>query len=344
MVPFAGWDMPVQYSSILDEVRTVRNGSGLFDVSHMGRLRFNGAGAAAFLDRFLSASVPSLAIGQGKYNLICNTEGGIIDDAVVYRLAEERFLLVVNASNTQAVLEWIGPELKKAKDVSFQNITADFAMIAFQGPNAPRIMQGFTTADLSQLKQFRCVETKVKDKDALLCRTGYTGEDGFEIILASQEAESFWLRLMDKGAKPCGLGARDVLRLEAALLLHGNDMTTAINPFESGLEKFVFLDKEDYIPGPALRKIKEKGVLHKLVGFELLDKGIARHGYPILKDGKQLGNVTSGTFSPTLDKSIGMGYVPVALASPGTELQIDLRGKIMEARVVPLPFYSRKRK
>ncbi len=344
LVPFAGWEMPVQYSGILDEVRIIRGASGLFDVSHMGRLRFEGPNAAAFLNRFLSANVPALEIGQGKYHVICNANGGIIDDAVVYRVAEERYLLVVNASNTQAVLDWIGPELKKAKGVEFNNRTGETAMIAFQGPKAAEIMKGLTPADLSQMKAFRCQHTSVAGKSGLLCRTGYTGEDGFEIILPAQEAESVWLRLMDKGARPCGLGARDVLRLEAALLLHGNDMDTSVNPFEAGLERFVFLDKEDYVPGPALRRIKEQGVARKLVGFELLDRAIARHGYAISQGGKQVGNVTSGTFSPTLDKSIGLGYVPVALSAPDTRLQIDLRGNLLQAKVVPLPFYSRKKK
>ncbi len=336
--------MPIQYSGILDEVRSVRNESGLFDVSHMGRLRFTGPGAASFLNRFLSANIPALSIGQGKYHVICNREGGIIDDAVVYRLSEERFLLVVNASNTDAVLDWIRLDLDRARDVKLENITDDYGMIAFQGPQTAEIMKDLTPTDLSKLRLFRCIEARVAEKDALLCRTGYTGEDGFEIILPSSDADTLWRLLMEKGAKPCGLGARDVLRLEAGLLLHGNDMDTSVNPFEAGLERFVFLNKDDYVAGPALKRIQEDGPSRKLVGLELLGRGIARHDFAIVNGERIIGRVTSGTFSPTLDKSIGLGYVPAEYSSPDTKILVDIRGKMVEAKVVRLPFYSRKRK
>ena len=344
MVLFAGWELPVRYSSILSEVRAVRSSSGLFDVSHMGRLRFSGHGASSFLNRFLSVDVPELSVGQGRYHVVCNHEGGIIDDALVYRLGEERFLLIVNASNLAAVLDWITPHLAQWEDVRLENVSTDYAMIAFQGPLAMDVLEEVTPADLQRLRPFRCVETFVAGKDVLLCRTGYTGEDGFELILASRDAEATWRLLADRGAKPCGLGARDVLRLEAGLLLHGNDMDASVNPFEAGLDRFVDLEKDDYIPGPALRRIRERGISRKLVGLETLGRGIARHGSSITDNGKPIGKVTSGTYSPTLDKSIGLGYVPPEYASRNTRLQVDIRSKPIEAQVVSVPFYSKRRK
>ena len=343
MVPFAGWEMPLQYKSILEEARAVRSGSGLFDVSHMGRVWFSGPGAATFLDRFLSANVLKLGEGRARYHLICDEKGGIIDDAVVYRVGEERFLLVVNADNTAAVLDWLGPSATKRQDVVMEDVTAGYAMIAFQGPQAVATLEPLSSVQPSSLRLFGCVEALVAGKEALLARTGYTGEDGFEIILPRGDAEYMWRLLIEKGAEPCGLGARDVLRLEVGLLLHGNDMDTSVNPFEADLERFVYLDKDEYIAGPALRRIREQGPSRRLVGFKMLDRAIPRHDCPIIDGQDRIGRVTSGGYSPTLDMSIGLGYVPVGFSAPGTRLKVDIRGRILEAEVVSTPFYSRKR-
>jgi aminomethyltransferase len=354
MVPFGGWEMPIQYASILDEARAVRSRAGIFDVSHMGRVDIQGPGAAAFLDRVLSINVQAMRTGRARYNLICNEAGGIIDDCIVYRRGEAHFLLIPNAANTPTVLVWLarwspdypvsslikgGPE----RQVRIENVTSRFAMIAHQGPQALAMLQELTSTDLSSIRPFAAVEAQVAGEDTLLARTGYTGEDGFELILPSEAAPRVWKLLMDKGAVPCGLGARDVLRLEAGLLLHGNDMDTSANPYEAGLEKFVEPDREGYVAGAALRRIRDQGVDRRLVGFNMVERGIPRHGYPIVHDSRQIGQVTSGGHSPTLDMSIGLGYVPTDYSTVGSRFHVDIRGRLVEAEVTSLPFYSRRK-
>ena len=343
MVPFAGWEMPIQYSSILEEARAVRSKAGLFDVSHMGRVDFRGADAASVLDRSLSVNVPGLRIGRARYNVICDEAGGIIDDCIVYRREEQRFLLVPNSANTAAVLEWVSRWVSKADDVQIDEVTTDLAMIAHQGPEAASMLSDLTPADIGSMRLFAAVETEVGGVPTLLARTGYTGEDGFELILPSDAAPDIWRALMDRGAVPCGLGARDVLRLEAGLLLHGNDMDRSTNPYEAGLERFVNPDREDYAAGEALRRARDGGVSRRLVGFNVVGRGIARHGYAIADGSEQIGEVTSGSHSPTLDRSIGLGYVPTGFSAEGSRFQIDVRGRSVEAEVTALPFYSRKR-
>ena len=343
IVPFSGWEMPIQYSGILAEARAVRSGSGLFDVSHMGRADIVGPGAAQFLNRLLSVDVAGMRQGRARYNVICNRDGGIIDDCIVYRRGEERFLLIPNAGNTDAVLEWLALQNPDQHDVHIDNVTTKYAMIAHQGPQAAEILQALATADLSAMRPFRAVETQVAGVDTLLARTGYTGEDGFELILPSQAATDVWRALMDRGAVPCGLGARDVLRLEAGLLLHGNDMDASTNPYEAGLDKFVSPDRESYVARDALRRARDDGVDRRLVGFTLLGRGIPRHGYGIMDGSRRIGEVTSGGHSPTLDRSIGLGYVPTGYSTVGSRFQIDVRGRTVEAEVTTLPFYSRRR-
>ncbi len=344
LVAFAGWEMPLQYTSILDEARAVRANCGLFDVSHMGRILFTGEGAASFLNRILSADVLGLRVGRARYNLICNQDGGIIDDTVVYRLGEERFILVANASNTPSVLDWLARWAPGHSGLQFKEVTQEYSMIAFQGPQAVSIMDGLCPFPASSLKPFGCAETQVAGREVFLSRTGYTGEDGFELILSKEDAPYVWSVLLNKGAKPNGLGARDTLRLEAGLLLHGTDMDASVNPFEAGLERFVQAEKEGYIAGEALKRIQKAGITRRLVGFKVAARNIPRHHYPILDGNMEIGRVTSGGYSPTLDKSIGLGYVPVGYSAPGSRFQIDIRGRAVEAQVVPLPFYSRQRK
>ncbi|MBI4311852.1 MAG: glycine cleavage system aminomethyltransferase GcvT [Chloroflexi bacterium] len=344
MTPFAGWEMPIQYrDGILAEARAVRSASGLFDVSHMGRIFVNGPQAAALLDWVTTADVPKLALGQGRYTLICTEAGGILDDAIVYRLGEERFLLVCNASNRPAVWEW----LQRWRGSRFPSVTLDdrtleVGMIAWQGPATPAAMEALCPGLPKSLRIFRITQASIAGIAALVARTGYTGEDGFEIMPSSADTPALWERLQQAGATPCGLGARDILRLEAALPLHGNDISTATNPFEAGLDRFVSLDKESAAT-PALRQVLQRGLTRKLTGFRMTERGVPRHGYPILADGKTAGEVTSGGYSPTLDAYVGMGYVAVELAAPGSRFAIDIRGKATEAEVVALPFYSRRR-
>ena len=341
-VPFAGWEMPVQYGSILDESRAVRNGVGLFDVSHMGRLEISGADAARLLSSTLSVSVYRLGVGRARYNVICDESGGIIDDCIVYRRGRERFLLVPNASNTDAVIEWLEKWTPDGSDVSMKNVTAEIAMIACQGPDAEDTLQRLTDFDLSlsNLRPFRGRSMTIRGAACYVGRTGYTGEDGFEIMPPSDDAPALWQALVELGAASCGLAARDVLRLEAGLLLHGNDMDTSINPYEAGLDRFVNPDRDEYVAGEALRKIRDEGVSRKMVGFSMVGRGIARHGYAVLHGQDRIGEVTSGGPSPTLDLNIGMGYVPTAYSEPGTRIDIEIRGRPVEARVTDLPFYA----
>jgi aminomethyltransferase len=343
MAPFGGWDMPVQYAGILDEARAVRSRAGMFDVSHMGRVDITGSGAAAFLGRVLSSGVSGLKVGRARYGVICNLEGGIIDDAIVYRLADDRFLLIPNAANADAVVEWISRWLRSDDRASIRVVTAELAMIALQGPQAAAILPGLTPHDLSRLRPFRAVETVVMGAQALVARTGYTGEDGFEIVLTPGNAVRLWEMLLEKGATPCGLGARDVLRLEAGLALHGNDIDLSTNPYEAGLARFVDPDRADYVAGEALRRIRDEGNERSFVGFNMVGRGIARQGHPIMDGSERIGTVTSGGVSPTLDINIGMGYVPTGFSDPPTRFQIDVRGRLVDAEVTALPFYSRRR-
>ncbi len=343
MVPFAGWEMPVQYKSILSETRAVRSGAGVFDVSHMGHLDVEGSGAGQLLSRVLSVDVTRMRPGRARYNLICNEMGGIIDDALVYRRSEDRYLLVPNASNTEEVLIWLVRWRTSMDGTTVEDVTARYGMIALQGPEAAGILGPLTDADLAALRRFNAVDATVAGAGAFVSRTGYTGEDGFELIVPSEEAITVWEALVNAGVVPCGLGARDVLRLEAGLPLHGNDLDAATNPYEAGLGRFVDPDREGYVAGEALRSVRDRGPDRHLVGLDVLGRGIPRHGYAIAAGDETVGSVTSGSFSPTLDRSIGMGYVPTGRETVGSRLQIDIRGRPVDAAVTPLPFYSREK-
>lgn len=334
--------MPVQYpAGIIAESRAVREGSGIFDVSHMGRIEFTGPGAVAFLDTVLSAHVAELKPGRSKYHMICNQEGGIIDDAIVYRLEEDRCLLVVNAANAKADLSWITPKAEAFGGVVWKDITAETGMIALQGPKSVELADSLSGVSASGIRRFRIGEINVAGVPCLAARTGYTGEDGFELMPAGDDLEELWNALKEAGSAECGLGARDVLRLEAGLMLHGNDMTVDNNPYEAGLGWTIKLEKPDYIPGVALGRIAASETPRTIAGFRMKGRAIPRQGMDILQGGKPVGEVTSGTHSPTLDADIGMGYVPRQLADVGTEIQIDVRGRHVEAEIVELPFYKR---
>ena len=349
MMPFGGWDMPVQYSGILAEVSAVRNAAGLFDVSHMGRMYISGPRATELLDWVLTGSVESLRVGRARYCMICNEQGGIIDDTIFYRLAEHRYLLIPNAGNRTTVAAWLQQWINQRfpGGCTLEDRTQATALLALQGPNAPQIMDQLCTLESgrvpSGLRFFAWGEGEILGKDVLLGRTGYTGEDGFEIVVDSTDAQALWKYLLDKGAMPCGLGARDVLRLEAGLPLHGHEIDAETTPVEAGLERFAHAEK-GYVGCQVVRQQQEHGVQRKLIGLTVPGRSAPRAGYDILDQGQKVGRITSGTFSPTLDTSIAMGYVLVRYASPGQALQVDIRGRASQAQVVTLPFYSRPRR
>lgn len=346
MVPFGGWDMPVQYSGIINEVTAVRTEAGIFDVSHMGRLYISGKQAGAFLDRILTGSATNLRIGRARYCLICNEAGGVIDDTIFYRLADDEYLLIPNAGNRPAVLDWFHGwiDAEFAGQVTIEDRTFDSGLIALQGPRAATLLDTlFRLADgspPSSLRFFTWGQGDFQGRTVFAGRTGYTGEDGFELSMPSQDAVPVWNALVEAGALPCGLGARDVLRLEAGLPLHGHEIDPETSPIEAGLDRFVRREG-GYIGQPVLSAHRSQGTERKLVGLKLPGRSAPRAEYPILSQDRQVGQVTSGSFSPTLDTSIAMGYVLAGYTEAGTVLQVDIRGRIASAEVVPLPFYSR---
>ena len=345
MVPFGGWDMPVEYSGLISEHLAVRKAAGLFDVSHMGEFEVEGRGALAFLQRVTANDVAKLVDGQAQYSALPMPNGALVDDVIVYRRAPDRYLLVVNAGNIEKDFRWLqeqGPQ-----DVRLENKSDSYALVALQGPRAVEILQPLTKMDLNGLKYYHFADTEVDSYAVTVSRTGYTGEDGFEIFAQPQLVEAFWKRLLDagreKGLVPAGLGARDTLRLEARMCLYGQDMDETTSLVEAGLGWIVSLDesKGDFPGRAVLAEQKKHGAPRKLVGFEVTGRGIARHGYPVLVHDERVGEVTSGTYAPFLQKNIGLCYVPTARAAVGTELAIDIRERKVPARVVPTPFYKR---
>ena len=345
MVPFAGWEMPVQYRSILSEARAVRSAAGIFDVSHMGRILLEGPDARALLDWVHTAGIGErMAVGRARYGMLCNAQGGIIDDGIVYRLGEQRFLLVANAANTQTVLDWLECwRNERFPGVSIDDQTDRVAMVALQGPRAVEIVGRLSGFDPAAVRPFHCAQVSVQGRRTLVARTGYTGEDGVEIMPAAEDTTRLWELLMEHGALPCGLGARDVLRLEAGLLLHGSDMDASVTPVEAGLERFVTAGSA-FCGSDAIQRHLTASPERCLVGFYTLAKGTVPRGHSSIWAGDAaVGQVTSGSYSPTLDRNIGLGYVPLQFASPGAGIRIEVRGRFVDAVTVGLPFYSRSR-
>lgn len=344
MVPFAGWEMPLQFAGIVEEHHTVRRRAGLFDISHMGRLTVEGPDAAAFLRSLCTYDVTRIALGEGHYALVCREDGGILDDIYVFRSAEQRFLAVVNAANARRIGEWARARLPHGSRVTLVDRQAETAMLALQGPEAPSHLESLTPGVARGLAARRCTEVEIEGSLAFASRTGYTGEDGFELVVPAADGPRFWRRLIDRGVQPCGLGARDSLRLEAALALYGNDIDESTNPFEAGLDWTVtFDDGADFVGRQALLRIREAGVSRQLTCIRALERGVMRAGCSVLHAGRPVGRLTSGGFSPTLGVSIGLGYLPLELAVVGTEFEVDVRGKPLRAQVVPRPFYRRGR-
>jgi aminomethyltransferase len=345
LVEFAGWEMPVQYAGVIEEHRAVRTAAGLFDVSHMGEIRVRGAGAESFLQRLTPNDVSKLTPGRAHYSGLLTERGTYVDDILIYRLAADDFMVVVNASNAPRDFEWIASRagsLGSDTDAEVVDESDRWALIALQGPKAKEILEPLSPG-ASELRYYGFRQGEVAGRPALISRTGYTGEDGFELYLDPEHAPALWRRLLEAGASPAGLGARDTLRLEAAMALYGHEIDETTTPWEAGLNWVVKLDKGDFAGRDALVAQKQAGVPRKLVGFEVEGRGIARQGHAVLsgEGGEAVGAVTSGTWSPTYEKALGLAYVPLDLAAPGTPLTLDVRGRQLAARVVETPFYRR---
>jgi len=348
MVDFGGWDMPVQYpAGTIEEHLRTRNHVGLFDVSHMGEIDVRGADAIAFVNKLTSNDVTKLVDGQAQYTTLTKPEGTIIDDLVVYRFAADHLLLVVNASTTDKDWEWIKAH-QSGESVELNNVSADYCQLALQGPDAQSILQKLTDVPLEEIKYYRFTRGSVDGVEGIISRTGYTGEDGFEVYAPADRAEQLWNKILDTGnmgtptgVLPCGLAARNTLRLEAGLALYGHEIDETTTPLEANLGWICKLDKGDFIGRDALAKQKEVGVKRKLVGFEVTNRGIARDDQEVLIDGERVGKVTSGSPAPFLKKNIGLAYVPVEFANVGQAINIDVRGRLVGAQVVKTPFYKR---
>jgi len=348
MVEFGGWDMPVQYpaGTVSEHLRT-RKHAGLFDVSHMGEIDVRGPDAISFVNRLASNDASKLVDGQAQYSALTTPEGTIIDDLLVYRFAGDHLLLVVNAGTTDKDWEWISSH-HETENVQLRNASAEFCQIALQGPDALSILQQITTVPLDEIKYYHFTEDKVDEVPAIISRTGYTGEDGFEVYASPDKAEQLWNKILDVGkygeeygVMPCGLAARNTLRLEAGMALYGHEIDETITLLEANLGWICKLNKGDFIGRERLQKQKQEGIKRKLIGFEVTDRGIARDGQDVLMDDQRVGQVTSGSPAPFLKKNIGMAYVPVELANEGRVFEIDVRGRKVGAQIVPLPFYKR---
>jgi aminomethyltransferase len=339
IVDFAGWDMPVIYTSIVEEHQAVRTAAGMFDISHMGRLWVQGPDALDLVQLLYTNNAATMKDGQVRYGLVCNPQGGIRDDVLVYRWADG-FGMVVNASNRKKIVDWI-QEHGGRRNVQVSDTTQSGCMVAVQGPNAVELCRGIVPAAIDQLPYYFACRTTFRGKNCAVSRTGYTGEDGFEFIISADQGVTLWEELLSRGAKPCALGARDTLRLEAAMPLYGHELSEEIDPFQAGLSWAVKLEKGEFLGREALLKRKADTSLRQRIGLELAGKRIPREGFAVLADAP-VGQVTSGTFAPTLQKCLAMAYVEPASSAPGTKLAIDIRGKPEPATVVKLPFYKRK--
>lgn len=350
MVDFGGWDMPVQYpAGTIEEHLRTRQHAGLFDVSHMGEIDVRGAEAIALVNYLVSNDASKLIDGQAQYSALTTPAGTVVDDLLVYRIAEDQLLLVVNAGTTEKDWDWI--KAHRQSDVAtLQNVSAGYCQLAIQGPDAIGILQQLTDLPLAEIKYYHFRQGQVDSIPAIVSRTGYTGEDGFEVYADSSKAEHLWNKILDAGnygtptgVLPCGLAARNTLRLEAGMALYGHEIDEETTLLEANLGWICKLNKGDFIGREVLAKQKEAGVTRRLIGFEVTERGIARDGQDVVIDGAKVGKVTSGSPAPFLKKNIGMAYVPVAAANEGRQIQIDVRGKLVDAQIVKTPFYKREK-
>ncbi len=339
---FGGWGMPVSYSGILEEAMAVRTSCGLFDLCHMGEFILTGEDSGKFLNRVTTRDVTKLAPGEIVYSLLCTEEGGIIDDILIYRFDDKgspTYMVVANAANTSKDLEWLMAQEHRSEAIEIQDKSQEIGLLAIQGPKSPEILAQLTEEELSSLTYYTFRMMKVGGVDALVSRTGYTGEDGFEIYFNPSEGLQLWDKLLSAGSIiPVGLGARDVLRLEMGYTLYGNDINEDTDPLEARISWTIAWEKDEFIGKEALLRKKEKGVSRRLTAFVMDERGVPRHGSPIFYEGSEIGRVTSGTYSPYMKKEIGMGYLPIELTSPETRIEVDIRGKVRKAHVVKTPF------
>ena len=344
LIDFGGWEMPVQYAGVIEEHQTVRTKAGLFDVSHMGEIDVSGNEALEFVQMLITNDVSVLEDGKILYSPMCYPDGGIVDDLLVYRYDSNHFFIVVNASNTDKDYSWMIVQAKNF-DVDIRNVSDRYAQLALQGPLAEKILQGISNIDLAKINYYSFQHGEIAGLQCLISRTGYTGEDGFEIYVSPEKARQLWRKIIEIGApegiEPIGLGARDTLRFEARLPLYGHELGAEISPLEVGLSAFVKLDKAAFIGRDVLRTQKEQGILRQLVGLEMIGRGIARAQYPLQKNGEDIGFVTSGSFSPTLNKNIALGLIRADLAAQGDILDVLIRGKTVQAKIIPTLFYKR---
>ena len=337
IVPFAGWEMPVTYEGILEEHSAVRTHVGMFDVSHMGEVEVEGPGALTYLQLVLSNDVAKIELGGAQYSCLCNEAGGVLDDLFVYRLGGDRYLIVTNAANHEADLAWLG-RWSRGHDVAVRDVADRYAMLAVQGPHARTVLE--RALKIALPPRFRVEHARVGGRPALICGTGYTGEDGVELLLDPEVAAPIWAELLDAGVVPCGLGARDTLRLEVCYPLHGNELTAERNPIEAGLG-WCCAEATGFLGSAAIAAARAEGTAEKLAPFEIEGAGIPRQGNPVLAGGEPAGEVTSGTFAPSLERGAGIAYVRADLAEPGTEIEIDVRGKRRPARIASKPLYRK---
>jgi len=343
MIEFGGWEMPVQYTGILAEHQAVRTRAGLFDLSHMGEIEVAGPRSLEVCQELLVTNVAQVRLGQAQYSVLCYPEGGIVDDVIGYRIAEDRYLFCVNASNIEKDYDWLTTHNRGRAGII--NRSDEYALIAVQGPQSRTILQRLTTLDLGQMRRYWSVVGEVAGVSTLVARTGYTGEDGFELFVPAQSSTAVWTACLDAGRNeelaPIGLGARDTLRLEAGYLLYGNDIDAHTTPLEAGLQRLVKFDKEKFLGREALLRQHASGIAQQLIGLKMAEPGIPRHGYVLWHEERPVGRVTSGTQSPSLGVGIALGYVPPACATTGTELAVEIRNRRARAQVVSRPFFRR---
>jgi aminomethyltransferase len=348
LVDFAGWEMPIQYSGVLDEYQTVRSKAGLFDVSHMGRITVSGPGSVGFLQYVTTNDVSKISVRSSQYSMVCNPQGGIQDDIFIYHVKPYEFLVCVNASNREKIVAWLMDKVAHVQGCKVKDRSTELAQIAVQGPLSRDLLSAAGVGEVTELNVRQCLEVTAFGGTAVVSRTGYTGELGYELYLPAHLAEPAWEQLLKVGQplglKPAGLGARDLLRLDMGYLLYGNDISEETSPLEAGAEWIVNFEKGEFVGRASLLAQRTQGLARRLVGFELLEKAVPRHGFPILstaQPGNPIGEVTSGNLSPFLQKGIGVGYVAPRYAEPGTKIEIDIRGKAIPAQVVKPPFYKK---
>ncbi|MEP6705034.1 MAG: glycine cleavage system aminomethyltransferase GcvT [Acidobacteriota bacterium] len=347
MVDFGGWDMPVQYpAGVIEEHMATRTRAGLFDVSHMGEIWVKGEDAIQFINSLTTNDVSKLVDGQAHYSALTNEKGGVVDDLLVYRFDQDKLLLVVNAGTTEKDWNWITSH-KQDENITLTNASPDYCQIAVQGPEAVAIMKSLTDTNLDEIKYYHFTTGRVDGVESIISRTGYTGEDGFEVYADAKSAEQLWNKLLEAGKTagilPCGLAARNTLRLESSMSLYGHELSDDITPLEANLGWITKLQKGDFIGCEALKQKKENGLTRRIVGFEMTQPGIARDDFDVYIDDKRVGYVTSGSPAPFLKKNVGLAFLPVEFANDGQEIKIDVRGKHLTAKVIPTPFYKRQK-